>query len=286
MFGLKGQKPRQWGPLSAVQWAVRHNCDRLGFPYPSWAFAGMEGAGKPIDLVTGAEADTSTSMTWQQGRFGLENRTVHSGSPGTRWTTAPGVNALKTSSAGTYFVVALMDSPPATDAVILANSATATGFTLRALRNTDSDVYLRYTYYGVADYQTSNAGGYISVGDGQYRRLAVTSAGSSAALRFFSDATLLRAVTTGTYKQTTSDLFNFNGRLYPATSLLGAIPFAAVWPGWVATDTQVSELSERWLDLLTPAPRPVWFDMGAGGGTTKIAVLARPNYHAIGGGMR
>lgn len=58
------EKPRQWGPLSAVQSAVRWNAERLGLPAPAAVWPYWERAGQPRNVMYGALDSVSGGPTW------------------------------------------------------------------------------------------------------------------------------------------------------------------------------------------------------------------------------
>jgi hypothetical protein len=268
------QKPRQWGPLSSVQSAVRHNCERFGIgPAPSLLFSPMVAADRSRDLMTGL-LSVSDPAPWKQGPHGLEmdfSPYNADGQPSRRWDNLP--SNFSASPKGTFFTFFRFR-----DTVYLPSgqkrlwSDNVTKFYSRLQGVTDTtDLKIYFTQLGVADYVTT---GTVDLSSG-YHSVCIVHNGVGGAIDAYIDGLFFEALTSsaGSYSGGSTSLEIGSPGV---SNLNGLVPVTAVWQGECLTAGGVQNLHTSALAITRPYTPPVWIDLGAGAGPTyKVPVISR-----------
>lgn len=251
------QKPRQWGPASAVRAAVRENCARLGLPVPVVAVPLWEGCGVlPVDVQGRQRAEllsgNGTLSGWERGgvRLTYTNRECVE-------ITTPG---LPFGTASTYAVDFNVASWPANQAHNI-------------LVNRDGITYRDFPLWTTTSSQVLACSGGVSgattLSEKTWYAAHNTFDGTNRSL--FLDGRLDGGPTSATLNTDGDRLWvGRRSDTEPNRSLDGWIRSIWVWNVGL-TETQASQHAERFYTLLAPLPRRVVFDFGAGGTTHDAA---------------
>ena len=257
-------KPPMWGPPAAIQYAARANAERLGIDYsrillliPSW-----ENGGLPFDVIS-ARPPLSGSMGWKDGNA------LFTPSQSFATYTNP-MSGVPTALSG--FCRFMHTNPIFVNIERLISSrheTNNTGWSFSAGRasgiSPNRKQGLLFTIFGVADYvfplDTLNAPSETVFTDNGF-----SWAGNQ--LKFYFGGDLKRTTTTGNMAAGSPFIHQNKVRNSDATpgptTGQQAICIAAreLWPQSV-----FAQLATTPYALLVPVARPVYFDLGAGGGT-------------------
>lgn len=260
------QKPRQWGPLGAVQAAVRHNAERLGIDsatlaliLPLW-----EQAGAPTDLSDYKHQillPASAPATWipRGVSFTATTRAYAIGHA----TTAP--PSLRFGWADDLTIFAYLNPDRAGNGdyfigqsdYIYCGKRSSNGTPHFFFRTDTSSAYI----YSTASWPTGPT--------------AVVARKRGTVLDLFLNGVSVKDGQSGTPSSGNGVSFEwaFSGQWYDSTT--------DVWDGEIytlfvartgITDNTVGMLSERPYALLEPVARPLVFDLGAGGVSYSVSV--------------
>lgn len=258
-------KPPMWGPPEAIQYAARANAERLGIDYsrillliPSW-----ENGGLPFDVIS-ARPPLSGSMGWKDGNAVF--------TPSQSFATyANPMSGVPTALSG--FCRFMHTNPTFANIerlIATRHEINNTGWSFSAGRasglSPNRKQGLVFTIFGVADYvfpsDTLNAPSETVFTDNGF-----SWAGNQ--LRFYFGGDLKQTTTTG--NMTAGSPFIHQNKVRNSDATPGpttgqqAICIAAreLWPQSV-----FAQLAATPYALLMPVSRPVYFDMGGGGGYT------------------
>lgn len=244
-------KPKQYGPLSEVQYAVRRNTDKFYFNFddllalfPGW------GDYLPTDLISGQIATPGVNASYSEGiNYKTNSEVVGSG-----WQ----INNKR---------ITLKQGSPAS--IILQ------------AKNIYPTTYNKYLYVGFNG--NSNQRMFIDANNGYLR----ASSGAGTPYKILSSFNLVNSNQYAFIKPTyntgavyingsggsvSSSMYGSNPSAFflgPSSSLYGGaeIEILTYFSINVLTDYLLYELKERPYALLMPVSRPVFFDMGATGDT-------------------
>jgi len=260
-------KPPMWGPLSAVQYAVRHNAERLGIDPANLCriVAFFEGAGQPKDIISGLGLTGGAGNTWPRNvyRINGDNNEIFFDEP----------------------------TPVASELSVLA------GFE-RITNNTSNDVGL-YDDKRVSQYSTSagvvciirrvGASGGLTFGVGTELTYNISSdltpVGSYSDLAYVWKASARQEI----WQNGAEINYNVNN-IAPSYTVSPNVGMIGTYYDAIATRTmndnvhyvylvkqaltpsQIAQLHETPYALLMPVSRPFIFDMAGGGGTLVTAL--------------
>jgi hypothetical protein len=130
-------KPPQWGPVSSVQAAVRHNCQRLGLPLPTGYWPMWENAGSYAhDLISGHASELKNGADWVSGGVEFDATTEHIHGPN---------GGTLLNSAGTILIGYRQTNTPGTHYYWLALDDDWAEFSLYYNASVDLDFYINST---------------------------------------------------------------------------------------------------------------------------------------------
>lgn len=264
-----GKPPAVYGLTAAV---VADNCARLGLPVPVTLCDGATG----VDVMSGRQGALGAGGSLGALPQGLGVR--GDGTSAAKWNWA-GYAPIKTSNgAGTAdFTVAVFGAPSA-DTVMRMQfgqgaSSSARFYLAANLAAAGTASSGRFAFFistteGVSAASRVNGSGHLWAG----RRYGTT-------VELWEDGVFL-----GTDEGANATIYggtqsvSLGGSPYDATnrSSLSPVLFGAGWDSALSA-AQMLVLGTRWAEIFTPAPRRLWFDLGAGGGTTvSIGAYALP----------
>jgi len=241
------QKPRQWGPLSAVQAAIKDNCNRLGFPAPYAAWLFWEDAGETAHDYSEYDTHaTSTSLLWS-GNAGYfdSNYSIPLGDP------------------------AILDIP------------NNDGLTIFAIVTIYSFINVASVLYGGAD--NNDRPGYnlrtilgdelqIVIGNGSERKAAAISPTIDEKTSIVAVVNSGIELSISSYNtKTVTSLSGYSEELNGPDKIIGGSNTDVYYHGlidnlWVFpkafTDSQSALFHEQPYALIQPVSRPVYFDLG------------------------
>jgi hypothetical protein len=245
-------KPPMWGPPEAVQWAVRHNAERLGIDpasikllLPFWEVAGL-----PIDLATSlATQEFGTGFFTEKGYY-FDGAT------------------------GTYIETAYNGRITEYTAVVLPGQIEAyQGF---AASGFTSDYYDNFAYRFDSDLTTLRFYSELFNFSGEVSNVVAANCDKDAQFVYqFSETGLFQRVYNGhdlvisnnslagsvRTGRTSGTLIGRHSTTYKAGIIASFVAFNTI-----ISTSQIAQLHETPYALLMPVARPFIFDMAGGGG--------------------
>lgn len=263
MFGLKGQKPRQWGPLSAVQWAVRHNCDQLGLRVPLFLSA-FDG----IDIPMGVQGTVVAPATY--GTFDIPSTFSFNGTNdgSINWGNYPHLNITNNLTIFSH-AKALGWGEYAAGAIFGRTNTTSSGF-----------------YYGYSNRAGTEGTAYF-IAQGTGRPVVYTNTGAIALNKWNTVSVsrggaswefLVDGIYSGGASNDTAVLYlSYGSNACIGTNNTGSREFHGYISEVIAWNTaeNITALHDNPYALIAPAPRPVWFDLGAAPSGSLLPFLRR-----------
>jgi hypothetical protein len=260
-------KPKQWGPLSSVQSAVRHNADRLGLPvaglsyWPMWEASGDRS--RPLGGITATPLVLGSTASWANTGARTSSNTNTSGMISSSSNPVGSVSQLtmlvwlrmESVRASTFLAGAVGDGSGVYDWGLYASASN-----------------LKYCYV----VNSSDLTGLVGGTSGAW----VNGTDYCAGLVY--NGTTLSLVVDGEKTQSTSQTglvrdggLPFRVGVWTRRTLGMLVRGALVTPSALATST-ISALHEQPYCLIQPYTPPLYFDLGAGAGPTyKVPVISR-----------
>ena len=257
-------KPPMWGAPDAVQYAVRHNAERMGIT-PAWMIPLLEGAGTVASDVVGFEVATLSGLGWDVSDQSLTGFTYS----GAQSLILPSkdIYRLAGQSSVTLIVDVYLGSwanefPHLWSVRNASTQVSVFGVGADISSDTPSNYRRPYIAQSTSNYGVSatnvvpvNARSTLafSVGNGNVNfYLNGVNVGSSGGVGTFQPSTISPLIG----NRVSGGRGLPNGKLYYVYAFHQQL-----------SDPQIAQLHATPYALLMPVSRPVYFDLGAGGGT-------------------
>lgn len=253
-------KPPMWGPLSAVQYAVRHNAERMGIDpasiksyFPFWERAGSYSH----DIIRGSYNFTGAQFT-DRGLY-LLNDEIFIGSP------------LNLQLGNKYSIFTLAQVRGSSTDQYIFSSGVHDGLYLRTDYAQNNNAIFVKLDDGVNDAFMYTNGSGVNITDGLFH--SVGAACDGAILKGYTDAAIESSVSVTGVTGIISERFCIGASGMGSFHLGGTLAYILFIQACLS-QTQIAQLHATPYALLMPVARPFIFDMAGGGGLAAPTLIS------------
>ena len=247
-LNLGQRKPRQYGPLSHVRYAVYRNADVMGIEAPKGFFAFDERVGVPIEKMSGLDAATNDAPLGWTASGGWINKDGYSSRAHVTFpyklSLAKGTIITFQALTAVYLYAVFVGSDAQN--LIQQNGDTTLTFRMGSVANT---INVGSNFFNLSEHKYAFrwGDGFYSVFDGDIKNAVTRTPG------------------------TVEPINNLSAPGITTTGAINSIVYISAHWDDALSDGAIAQLVETPYALIMPVARPVYFDMAAGGGNVEFS---------------